>query len=76
MITPNKRAGRYAIIRFYRGRKPSEIIKFVPSLGEAQEHCNNPATSTPKYFDGYELSKNIDRDRIKEALSTNVKTSA
>lgn len=69
MITPNRRAGRYAIIRFYRGRKPSEIIKFVPSLIEAQEHCSDPATSTPKYFDGYELSKNIDRDIIKRSLT-------
>lgn len=76
MKTPNKRAGKYAIIRFYRGRKPSEIVKFVPSLGEAQKHCTDPLTSTPKYFDGYELSKNIDRDRIKEALSTNVQTTA
>lgn len=70
MKTQNKRAGRYAIIRFYRGRKPSEIVKFVACEGDAQKHCCNPATSTPKYFDGYELSSRIDKDRIKEALST------
>lgn len=49
------------IIRFYRkAGKPSEVIARGVSLSEAREHCEDPKTSTPDYFDGYEDAKTLD----------------
>jgi hypothetical protein len=42
----------YQIIRFYRD-KPKKVIMFGLTKKQAQTHCNNPETSTEKYFDGY-----------------------
>lgn len=62
----------YNIIRFYQNDRPSKIVKKVYTLEEAQQHCNDPETSsktatskdaiahTKKYgawFDGYDLLK-------------------
>ena len=45
----------YNIIRFYSDDKPSKIVKRDVTLEEAQEHCNDPATSEAgKWFDGYD----------------------
>lgn len=46
----------FEIVRFYdpRQNKPSEVIRVVETLEEAQEHCEDPSTSVSgKYFDGY-----------------------
>ena len=43
----------YKIVRFYRNDKPCRTIKTGLTLGEAQAHCSDSATSTPEYFDGY-----------------------
>jgi hypothetical protein len=43
----------YKIIRFYQDDRPNKIIKRGLTLEEAQEHCNDPATSGPGWFDGY-----------------------
>ena len=45
----------YSITRFYAPHvdKQNETVKEGLTLEEAQEHCSDPATSTPEYFDGY-----------------------
>tara|TARA_R100001594_G_scaffold146084_1_gene197005 strand:+ start:2200 stop:2355 length:156 start_codon:yes stop_codon:yes gene_type:complete len=45
---------KYKIIRFYQARnKPSKTIKTGVTLAQAKKHCNDPKTSTLKYFDGF-----------------------
>lgn len=49
----------YCIIRFFKGRG-SEIIKEGLSLEEAQEHCNDPETSS---------STAVGQDAVERTLS-------
>jgi hypothetical protein len=64
----------YSIIRFYQNNELTrQVIKTGLSLREAQEHCNNPETSSRtcvldenlfhtevngQWFDGYEKEDN------------------
>lgn len=58
----------YEIVRFFRGDHPTEILNPHATLEEAQEHCNDPETSSStatgpeaqartakmgEWFDGY-----------------------
>lgn len=43
----------YKIIRFYREDKPSELVKIVGTLEEAQEWCRRDDTHGDGWFDGY-----------------------
>jgi len=36
----------YRIVRYYQSGRESLVIKSGLSLGEAQEHCNDPETSS------------------------------
>ena len=42
----------YKIVR-YRFRAPSKVIKRGLTLQEAQEHCTDPTTRGPGWYDGY-----------------------
>lgn len=44
----------YKIIRFYRARRPSEVIQTGLTLAEAQAHCRRDDTQGPGWFDGYD----------------------
>lgn len=46
----------YSIIRIYHPdlNRRSRIIKKGLTLEEAQEHCQDPRTSTDDWFDGFE----------------------
>lgn len=55
----------YKIVRFYADNRPNRIIERGLTLEEAQEHCNDPETSSStasarkrkrisgQWFDGY-----------------------
>jgi len=44
----------YSIIRYYKKPfKSPKVIKRGLTLEQAQEHCNDPSTSTAEWFDGY-----------------------
>ena len=51
-MNTEKRHG-YSIVRFFKDQRPQELIKTGLTLQEAQDHCNDPSTSTDEYFDGY-----------------------
>jgi len=36
----------YRIVRFFQGNHPRKIVKVGLSLSEAQEHCQDPETSS------------------------------
>lgn len=46
----------YSIIRIYHPdlNRRSRVIKKGLTLEEAQEHCQDPRTSTDDWFDGFE----------------------
>jgi hypothetical protein len=44
----------YSIVRFYKKpHKPNKVIKTGLTLQQAQQHCQDPKTSTKDWFDGY-----------------------
>lgn len=43
----------YKIIRFYKSGAKPKVIRRGLTLEEAQKHCQDPSTSTSKWFDGY-----------------------
>lgn len=47
---------KYQIVRIYRPdlNRPTEVVRRGLSLKEARAHCNNEATRTKNYFDGYD----------------------
>lgn len=48
----------YTIVRFFReSGKDAEIVKVGLSKEDALRHCNDPSTSTQKYFDGFEKDR-------------------
>lgn len=50
------RGGRmtYMILRFYQERgRSADVIETGLTFEEAEEHCNDPDTSGPGWFDGY-----------------------
>lgn len=59
--TEEKTLRIYRIIRFYKqgGRRTT---RNGLTLQEAQRHCCDPKTTTPDYFDGYDLMKGVSRD--------------
>jgi hypothetical protein len=58
-IDPAEDDGKqYSIVRYYNpgnGRKirKPQTIQTCLTIGQARAHCNDPKTSTAKYFDGY-----------------------
>ena len=45
----------YKIIRFHKDiAKSGQVVATGLTLEEAQDHCNDPATSGEDWFDGYE----------------------
>lgn len=49
----------YRIIRFYRGGRPKRTFRTGLTLAEARAHCQDPATKTLRWFDGYALMRGI-----------------
>jgi hypothetical protein len=44
----------YMILRFYQERgRSADVIETGLTFEEAKEHCNDPDTSGPGWFDGY-----------------------
>jgi len=52
----------YRIIRFYRdGNRRPRTIRNGLSEAECQEHCSDPKTRGPGWFDGYDVMKGVRR---------------
>lgn len=43
----------YRITRFFRDDRPSELVRVVDTLDEAQEWCRREDTQGDGWFDGY-----------------------
>ena len=44
----------YKIIRYKQGRHQENVVLYTGlTLEQVREHCNNPETSGPDWFDGF-----------------------
>tara|TARA_R100000458_G_C8172465_1_gene172420 strand:+ start:184 stop:489 length:306 start_codon:yes stop_codon:yes gene_type:complete len=48
----------YKIIRFFKD-KPSKVIRTGLTLEQARNHCKDPKTSGDDWFDGYDISNDM-----------------
>ena len=37
---------RYKIVRYYQNNRPARVMRYNLTLKQAQEHCNDPETSS------------------------------